>query len=100
MPWEGLLRGANGMHASRTSSRCLAALLPLGPRAACSRVGRAKRTVGTNRNRIGRGLAERVDHLVTPVLELGQHLFGNAALGAHVIRQPLMVHTGCGDGGG
>ncbi len=41
--------------------------------------------MGTNRDRICRGLAQRVDDFVTLVAELGEHLRWNAALGANVI---------------
>src|SRR5436190_7398528 len=84
-------------HASRTPSRSLAALLPFRPRASRSRIGRAEGTVRRYRNRICRGLAERVDDLVAPVPQFVQHLLGDAAFGTHVIGLPLMMDAGCCD---
>src|SRR5437868_190588 len=79
------------LHASRTPSRSPAALLPFRPRASGARIGRAERPMGADRNRICRGLAERIDDLVAPVPEFGKHLLGDAAFGTHVIGLPLMM---------
>src|SRR3954471_98819 len=51
-----------------------AGLLPGGFRAAGARIGGAERTIRCHRNRIGRGLAERLDHLMASGSQLIEHL--------------------------
>src|SRR6186713_1875319 len=48
------------------------ALLPRGFRATGTRIGGAEQSVRCHRDRIGRGLAERLDHLVAAGAQRGQ----------------------------
>src|SRR5205814_8688246 len=75
------------------------ALLSRGLRTTGTRIGRAEQRIVSHGDRIGRGIAERLDHVMALGLQLRQHVVGEAALGPHLIRQPLMVQARLRDRG-
>src|ERR1700681_3780398 len=70
-------------------------LLPRRFGATGTRIGGAEQSIWRHRDRIGRGLAERLDHLVTLGAQRGQRLFAKTALDPYLVRQPLMMQARC-----
>src|SRR6267143_6029750 len=58
-----------------------------------TRIGGAEQSIWRHRDRIGRGLAERLDHPMALGAQGGQRLLGKTALDPHLIRQPLMMQA-------
>src|SRR4051812_34296737 len=63
-------------------------LLSGGFRATGTRIGGAEQSMRCHSDRIGRGLAELIDHLVPLGPQLRQGVIGKTALDPHHIRQP------------
>src|ERR1700704_506146 len=74
-------------------SRCFPPLLPRRFRATGTRIGGAEQSIWRYRDRIGRGLAERLEHPMAPGAQGGQRLLGKTALDPHLVRQPLMMQA-------